>query len=282
MRVLAVYNMKGGVGKTATAVNLALLASREGQRTVLWDLDPQGAASFHMRIRPSVEGGAKALLSDRKAVRSALRGTDFENLDLLPADFSNRDLDIDLEEGAGDIGRTLKALRDDYDLAILDCAPNISRTAERIFDVADALIVPTIPTPLSLRTLSRLMKVLKRREARPRCLHFFSMVDRRKKLHRQVCEWSREQELGFLEPSIPYSSLIEQMGTRRNPLAAYAPSSEPAAAYEALWSAVKAAVVEEGRGRLPAKTLGRATENGALLGLARQRPGTGGAGPAAS
>ena len=56
MRTVAVYNMKGGVGKTTTAVNLSYLAAASGQRTLLWDLDPQASSSFALRVQPSVSG----------------------------------------------------------------------------------------------------------------------------------------------------------------------------------------------------------------------------------
>ena len=59
MRVIGIYNMKGGVGKTAAAVNLAYLAAAEGRRTLIWDLDPQAATSFYFRIKPKVKGGGK-------------------------------------------------------------------------------------------------------------------------------------------------------------------------------------------------------------------------------
>ena len=63
MLIIACYNIKGGVGKTATAVNLAYLTAGFGARTLVWDLDPQGAASFYFRIKPRVKGGAKNLLA---------------------------------------------------------------------------------------------------------------------------------------------------------------------------------------------------------------------------
>jgi len=63
VKVLAVFSIKGGVGKTATAVNLADLAARNGQRVLLWDLDPQGAASFYLRVKPRVKGGVEKLLA---------------------------------------------------------------------------------------------------------------------------------------------------------------------------------------------------------------------------
>ena len=56
MKIIAIYNIKGGVGKTATAVNLSFLASLDGANTLLWDLDPQGAASYYCRIKPKING----------------------------------------------------------------------------------------------------------------------------------------------------------------------------------------------------------------------------------
>ena len=97
MKVFASYNIKGGVGKTATAVNLAYLAARDGYRVLLWDLDPQAAASYLFRIRPRVKGGGKALIEGTRSIDGAIKGTDFDNLDLLPADFTYRNLDLILD-----------------------------------------------------------------------------------------------------------------------------------------------------------------------------------------
>ena len=71
MRIYAIYNIKGGVGKTTTAVNLAFLAAESGLRTVLWDLDPQGAASFMFRVKPKVKGGGKALIKGKRPLDDA-------------------------------------------------------------------------------------------------------------------------------------------------------------------------------------------------------------------
>ena len=62
MKTVALFSIKGGVGKTSAAVNLAHLAARGGARTLLWDLDPQGAASFYLRIRPKLAAGPRRLL----------------------------------------------------------------------------------------------------------------------------------------------------------------------------------------------------------------------------
>ncbi len=242
MKVFALYNIKGGVGKTTAAVNLSWLSAREAVRTLIWDLDPQGAATFTFRIKPKVQGGGREVMRDADAFHSSIKGTDFDYLDLLPADFSYRNLDRILDRGGEPeerLARVLEPLVSEYDRIFLDCPANISLLSENVFSAADVLLVPTIPTVLSLRTLARLMKHLKTRDSRPPAvLPFFSMVDRRKRLHREVCDFAAEAGLGFLSKEIPYSSVIEQMGVRRNPVGAYAHSSAPSRACAELWAEI--------------------------------------------
>jgi len=66
--VLATYNIKGGVGKTSAAVNLAYLSARGGARTLLWDLDPQGASTYLFRVKPKVKGGGRKLVRAKRRV----------------------------------------------------------------------------------------------------------------------------------------------------------------------------------------------------------------------
>lgn len=247
MKTLAVYSIKGGVGKTTVAANLAFLAASEGRRTLVWDLDPQGAASFFFRIKPKVKGGSKALLSRRHAIDAAIKGTDFERLDLLPADFSYRHLDLRLsnsDKSRRQLQRLLSPLQADYDLLLLDCPPSISTLSENVFAVADALLVPLIPTTLSIRTLEQLDAFLRDQMPKraPQLLPFFSMVDQTKALHRSIMQGAPEHELQILRSSIPESAEVERMGLHRMPITAYAASDMAAACYRALWREVKQVV----------------------------------------
>lgn len=246
MRVLATYNIKGGVGKTATAVNLGFCAARDGRRTLIWDLDPQGAATFYLRVRAKVKGGGRKLIRGKRPLPEQIRGSDFDGLDLLPADFSYRHMDQDLEatpRPVRQLERLLEPLAGEYDLVLLDCAPSITLVSEAIFVAANALLVPTIPTTLSLRTLDRLARHLdKKGRRRAELLPFFSMIDRRKKLHREICDGAEELGLETLEASIPNSTVVEQMGLRRAPVGAWAPRSSAARAYRRLWREVRARV----------------------------------------
>jgi chromosome partitioning protein len=244
VKVVATYNIKGGVGKTSAAVNLAALAAQDGLRTLLWDLDPQGAASFLFRVRPKVKGGGRKLVRGRSDVTDLLRGTDIEGLDLLPADFSYRHMDLALDAAGKPTRRLRKViapLAELYDLALLDCPPSISLVSESVFDAADALLVPLIPSTLTVRTFTQLGDfVAGEVDRRPRIVAFFSMVDGRKRLHREVvATLPATSPDDVVQASIPAATEVELMGVERAPVVVSAPYSRAARAYRALWDEVR-------------------------------------------
>jgi chromosome partitioning protein len=239
VKIIATYNIKGGVGKTAAAVNLAYLAAREGYRVLLWDLDPQGAASYLFRIKPRVKGGGKALIHGHRSIDAAIKGTDFERLDLLPADFTYRNLDLMLGAGkqpARRLAALLAPLRSEYDAIFLDCPPSISLLSESVLHAADLLLVPLIPTTLSVRTLDQLTEFVGEFNGhQPAILAFFSMIDRRKRLHTQIAEELPATRPDFATAAIPALSVIEQMSVHRAPVGAFAPRSQAWRQYAELW-----------------------------------------------
>jgi len=242
MKILATYNIKGGVGKTSTAVNISHLAARDGLRVLLWDLDPQGAASFLLRVRPRVKGGGAALIKGRGDLDAAIKGTDFDRLDLLPADFTYRKLDLILDatkKPTQRLARQLRPLGDEYDLVVLDCPPSISLLSESVLHAADVLLVPLIPTTLSVRTLDQLTDFIAGFDGhRPTVLAFCSMIDRRKRLHREIAERLPAERPDVARTIIPALSLIERMSLERAPVTAFAPRSAAARQYAALWAEV--------------------------------------------
>jgi chromosome partitioning protein len=243
VKVLATYNIKGGVGKTSTAVNLAYLAAREGWRTLLWDLDPQAAATYLFRVRPRIKGGGRALVTRRRPIEAALKETDFDNLDLLPADFSYRNMDLELDDTkkrTRRLGQLLDGVVDQYDVVFLDCPPSISLVSENVLHASDILLVPLIPATLSLRTLDQLTAfVADSQGRRPEVVAFFSMADRRKRLHREVIDAIPRDGTRIADTVIPSLALIEQMAERRAPVPAFAPTSRAAHCYEQLWEEVR-------------------------------------------
>jgi chromosome partitioning protein len=242
MKILASYNIKGGVGKTSTAVNIAHLAASDGQRVLLWDLDPQAAASFLLRVRPRVKGGGAALIKGSRELDAAIKGTDFDRLDLLPADFTYRNLDLILDatkKPTQRLARLLRPLASEYDLVVLDCPPSISLLSESVLHAADVLLVPLIPTTLSVRTLDQLADFISGFNGhRPKILAFCSMIDRRKRLHREIAERLPAERPDVARTVIPALSLIERMSVERAPVTAFAPRSMAARRYAALWAEV--------------------------------------------
>lgn len=245
MNVIALYNLKGGVGKTAGTVNLAYLSALSGHRTLIWDLDPQGATTFYFRVKPKVSGGSKKLLKAKGEIplEEHIRGTDFERLDLMPADFSYRKLDVALDgvkKSDRWLGGILKSVAPFYDTIFLDCPPSISRTSDSVFHSVDALIVPMIPTTLSMRTLEQLSGHLEKQELDTLPVWpFFSMVDARKKMHQDLMAEAM-QDPSYFKTTIPYASAVERMGIERNPVAVFAGSSPAAKAYLNLWGEIEA------------------------------------------
>jgi chromosome partitioning protein len=239
MSVVAIYNMKGGVGKTTTAVTLSYFAAVAGHRTLLWDLDAQAASSFAFRIKPRVAGFSKRALKTGELLEAAIKETDYDNLDVLPADFTYRKLDRLLDHIAKPkdaVRALLDTLARDYDTVLLDCPPGFSLLTEGLFAAVDAVLVPTIPTTLSLRTVARMIKWADRSDSASDLAAFFNMVDRRKTLHRRACEWSAGQPDIFLAGQIPYASVVEQMGTWRLPLPVFAPREPATCAFAAVWA----------------------------------------------
>jgi chromosome partitioning protein len=234
-QVLATYNIKGGVGKTSAAVNLAYLAARDGYRTLLWDLDPQGASTYLFRVRPKIPGGGRRLVRRKTDVAELIKGTDHDRLDLLPADFSYRHMDLALDafkRPTSRLARVLEPIREDYDYVFLDCPPSISLVSESVFEAADALLVPIIPATLSARTFEQLLA----RVDGPQVFGFFSMVDIRKRLHRDLVARLRlAHPAAMLGAAIPTSEEVELMGEERTAVAEIAPTSPAAMAYETLW-----------------------------------------------
>ena len=241
MKVAATYSIKGGVGKTSTAVNLAFEAARAGVRVLVWDLDPQGAATFLFRVRPKVRGGSRRLVGAEGDLLDHVRGSDLSPVHVVPADFSLRHLDLHLEGTANPterLARLLEPVRDRYDLALLDCPPSISLASESVFGAADALLVPVVPATLATRTLSQLVDFLDDQVAAPAVLPILSMVDRRRRLHRELVESLAADWRELLPTVIPAAAIIERMGLERAPIGVTAPSAPATRAYRALWADV--------------------------------------------
>ncbi|MEM5947105.1 ParA family protein [Spirochaetia bacterium 38H-sp] len=242
MKVCALYNSKGGVGKSTIAVNLAFLSAKEGLKTLLWDLDPQGAASFFLDVDGKVDSDSAESVSHREAFDSSITVTGYDNLDIIPADFSLRNLDVLLDELKNSrhmIEKQIASGAANYDVVFIDSPPGLSLLAENLFLGCDYILLPMIPTYLSLRSYMQISAYFSEGNFEAgKLIPFFSMVDTRKKMHRDIIrEYHAQGE--FLSVYIPESSVIEKMSHRKKPLPAYSTVHPASRSFYDLWAEIK-------------------------------------------
>jgi len=235
--------MKGGVGKTAAAVNIAYLAAKSDQNTLLIDMDPQASAGFYFRIKAARKHTLKTIIKGGTKIDKNIKATDFKGLDLLPADMSYRNLDIlldDLKKPQKQLKSVLSPLKKEYDYVILDCPPNITLVSENVFRAADVILVPIIPTTLSQLTYEKLMAFFKESNLRKSKIYaFFSMAEKRKSLHREIMKSLPGKHKRFLKSTIPFNSEVEKMGPEQSPVCVFSPGSQASLAFNALWKEIQ-------------------------------------------
>ncbi|HWI87044.1 MAG TPA: AAA family ATPase [Sphingomonas sp.] len=240
MATIAVYSSKGGVGKTTLAVNLAWAAATlSNRRTLIWDLDAQGGASFILAPDRPAGDEARAVIERDLSPRKLIVPTAIPNLDLLPADASLRTLDL-LFAGLDSKKRLLRiseALDKTYDRIVIDCPPGLGVTAEQIIRGASLIVLPVIPSTLSARAAEELAGHLGRRKDAPPVLPVFNMVDRRRIAHRAALAAAPDQH------ALPMASIVEQMADRHAPVGAYAPYMPVSLAIAGLWRDVERRLV---------------------------------------
>ena len=251
MKSVACYSNKGGVGKTATAVNMARALAAAGRRVLLCDLDPQGASSFYFRVKPSKTLKEDRLFTSQRHVEEAIRGSDFDGLDILPSNMEFRDFDVFLsrmKKSRSRLGRALAGMEGAYDIVLLDCPPNISLLSENVFAAADAILVPVIPTTLSERTFEQLLEFFRDRDIpRDKILGFFSMVQATKKLHGEtMASMLAAHPKRLMQIVVPFCTEVERMGIHRAPVASFAASSPAVSAYARLSEALETRLGPDG------------------------------------
>ena len=231
MATVAIYSLKGGVGKTTLSVNLAWCAATlSARRTLLWDLDPQAASTWVLGGANRVDQ-AQAMFSKDVAVTKQARPTSYPHLDLIAADASLRGLDqlfhdLDKKKRLAKLLADLKA----YDRVILDCPPGLTETADQVMRAADLIVIPVIPSPLSTRAYDAVVQHL---GGRTPLLPVHVMVDKRRALHADAL--ARHPDW----PVIPMASGIESMAVKRAPVGVFAPKSAAAHAFADLWRRIE-------------------------------------------
>ncbi|MEL6633143.1 MAG: AAA family ATPase [Bacteroidota bacterium] len=242
MKSIAIYSLKGGVGKTTTCTNLAYCAAQQNRVSLIWDLDPQGAATFYYQLKPKIKGGIERMLGKKGHLGNFIKETQYADLDVLPADLSYRQLELFLDEmkkSKKKLRRSLQALASEYEYVFLDCPPSLGTLARHIFEMSDYVLFPLVPTTLSERAFQQVYKYFKQEKLDAgRLIPFFSRVDRRKKLHLETIHAFSQKYPQTLATHIPNSAIVERMGIQQAPVSTYARRSAPAQAFHLLWQEV--------------------------------------------
>lgn len=237
-KVVSFYSLKGGVGKTSACVNTAFLSSRSGLRTLLIDLDPQGSGSYYLRVHPKESFSSSQLSQQGEALEACIRESDYPLLDILPADFSLTHLTEDLlqtkKKSVKRLSKVFAPLREAYERIYIDTPATFDLLSRNVMYTSDLILIPLVPTTLSLLTYERLKEqLISEKVSCDQIATYVSMLDRRKRLHIE----SAQRILGMKEclgVSIPNSSDVERMGMYREPVYLFSRSGSVKAAFEQL------------------------------------------------
>lgn len=242
-KTVAIFNQKGGVGKTTTCVNMAAALGAKGKKTLLIDVDPQGNSTSGVGVDKSQIDYSTydMLVDDEITARAIMIETEFKNLWLLPANMNLAGAELELaelESRNSALKKAIATIRMEFDYIIIDCPPSLGLLSINALVAADTLIVPLQCEYYALEGLSQLVSTVRTIKQ-----HYnehlelegvlFTMYDSRLKLNQQVTE-----EVNKYFPNkayktmIPRSVKIAEAPSYGEPVIYYERYSKPSFAYK--------------------------------------------------
>lgn len=211
-KTIAIFNQKGGVGKTTTCVNLAAALGTKGKTTLLVDVDPQGNSTSGVGVdKTEIEYSTYDILINKVPARAIMQETGFKNLFLLPANMNLAGAELELaesEERFYALKKAISPLSVDFDFIIIDCPPSLGLLSLNALTASDTLIVPLQCEYYALEGLSQLLSTVRTVKQ-----HYnehlelegvvYTMYDSRLKLNQQVIE-----EVNKYFPNKAYKTMI--------------------------------------------------------------------------
>jgi chromosome partitioning protein len=244
LKKIAVYNIKGGVGKTTTSVNLACYLAKAGFCVLLWDLDPQGGSSFFFNRQNQNNNTHSRLFDKYITIYDVIHATESYEIDVISNDalFSDQFMNHASRLATLDFGNneliknTLAEVEDHYDVCIMDCSPGRFMLHDNIFNAADLLLIPNIPAPLSVYCNNLLMDELEHKPlTKNKVLSFYNMVQTHKQLHRQYLDNRQQDNKLVLNSYIPFYTEIELITLTKESLFHQLKESKSSSYYHDLW-----------------------------------------------
>lgn len=244
MKIIAICNQKGGVGKTTTAINLAASLAHLHKKVLIIDTDPQANATSGVGIdKNEINQSIYNVLVDEVNINSVLKNTDYKNLYIVPSSIELAGAEVELVSAISREQRMKSAISElegDYDYVIIDCPPSLSLITLNSLTAADGVIIPVQTEYYALEGLSQLMNTFNIvRKHLNSSLDIFgvllTMTDSRTNISNQVADEVRNHfKEKVFETIISRSVRLSEAPSFGEPIIEYAKTSKGAKQYLSL------------------------------------------------